>query len=434
MRSGPLGRASDSGSAISKVEANYMARPETLKCVLCGREYEPTAERYVCDSCGLDGTLDVIYDMKKVKKQISHSSLEMCRDMTMWRYRDIMPVLDERHRPSLLAGWTPLYESRNMAAEYGVAALYIKDDGRNPTGSLKDRASAVGTAKALDFSQPVVACASTGNAASSLAGFAAVTGLKSYIFVPEKAPAAKVTQLLVYGANVVLVKGDYADAFNLATAAIDKFGWYNRNCAINPYLVEGKKTCAMEIAEQTGWNVPDRVFISVGDGCCIGGLYKGFRDLFELGLIDKIPMITGVQAEGSRPIYDAMQSGAERVTFVKAETIADSISVGAPRNWAKALRAMRRSGGAAVSVTDKEILDAIPELAHKSGVFGEPAGVTAFAGFKKMAEQGLIGGGERVAVVVTGNGLKDIESAKKSVGAAMSCAPDIGEFSKLIKL
>ena len=411
-----------------------MARPETLKCVLCGREYEPTAGRYVCDSCGLDGTLDVIYDMKKAKRQISRSSLPMCRDMTMWRYRDVMPVLDERHRPPLLAGWTPLYESRNLAAEYGVAAIYIKDDGRNPTGSLKDRASAVGTAKALDFSQPVVACASTGNAASSLAGFAAVTGLKSYIFVPEKAPAAKVTQLLVYGANVVLVKGDYADAFSLATAAIDKFGWYNRNCAINPYLVEGKKTCAMEIAEQTGWNVPDRVFISVGDGCCIGGLYKGFSDLLELGLIDKMPKITGVQAEGSRPIYDAIQSGAERVTFVKAETIADSISVGAPRNWAKALRAMRRSGGTAVSVTDEEILAAIPELARKSGVFGEPAGVTAFAGFKKMAEQGQLGGGERVAVVVTGSGLKDIESAKKSVGAAVSCAPDIEEFTKLIKL
>ncbi|MDY0284225.1 MAG: threonine synthase, partial [Synergistaceae bacterium] len=315
-----------------------------------------------------------------------------------------------------------------------VNNLYIKDDGRNPTASLKDRASAVGVAKAMDFGQKVVACASTGNAASSLSGFAAVSGLESYIFVPEKAPAAKVTQLLVYGANVVLVKGDYADAFDLATAAIDKFGWYNRNCAINPYLVEGKKTCAMEIAEQLHWEVPDRVFISVGDGCCIGGLYKGFRDLLELGLIDRMPKITGVQAEGSCPIYKAIMENSERVNFGPADTIADSISVGAPRNWAKALRAIRKSGGTAVTVSDNEILSAIPELARSSGVFGEPAGVTGFAGFRKMALAGETGQDETIAVVVTGNGLKDIESAKRSVGQALSCAPDIEEFSRLIAL
>jgi threonine synthase len=235
-----------------------------------------------------------------------------------------------------------------------------------------------------------------------------------------------------YGANVVLVKGDYAKAFDLATAAIEKFGWYNRNCAINPFLVEGKKTCAMEIAEQLNWEVPDRVFISVGDGCCVGGLYKGFRDLLELGLIDKMPKITGVQAEGSSPIYKAITENSERVRFGPADTIADSISVGAPRNWAKALRAIRASEGTAVTVTDDEILSAIPELARSSGVFGEPAGVTGFAGFRKMALAGEIAPDETVTVVVTGNGLKDIESAKRSVGQALSCAPDIDEFSRLI--
>ena len=409
-----------------------MARPEILKCVLCGREYSPDPERYVCDSCGLDGTLDVLYDISNVKKKITKEAMSVNMDMSMWRYRDILPVLNDANMPDLAVGWTPLYENKRMASKYGVNKLYIKDDGRNPTASLKDRASAVGVAKAMDFGQKVVACASTGNAASSLSGFAAVSGLESYIFVPEKAPAAKVTQLLVYGANVVLVKGDYADAFDLATAAIEKFGWYNRNCAINPYLVEGKKTCAMEIAEQLHWEVPDRVFISVGDGCCIGGLYKGFRDLLELGLIDRIPMITGVQAEGSCPIYKAITENSERVNFGPADTIADSISVGAPRNWAKALRAIRKSGGTAVTVTDDEILSAIPELARSSGVFGEPAGVTGFAGFRKMALAGEIGQDETIAVVVTGNGLKDIESAKRSGGQALSCAPDIDEFSRLI--
>ncbi|MDL2298567.1 threonine synthase [Synergistaceae bacterium OttesenSCG-928-D05] len=403
-----------------------------LKCVLCGKEFEPQPERYVCDVCGLDGTLDVIYDMKEAGSAISCAALAENRDMSLWRYRAMLPVEKEAHIPALAVGWSPLYKSEKLADTYGVKELFIKDDGRNPTASLKDRASAVGVAKALDFGQHVVACASTGNAASSLSGFAAVAGLKSYIFVPEKAPAAKVTQLLVYGANVVLVKGDYADAFNLATAAIEKFGWYNRNCAINPYLVEGKKTCAMEIAEQLEWSVPDKVFISVGDGCCISGLYKGFSDLMQLGMIDRMPQIIGVQAEGAKPIYDAIQSGAERIAFGPADTIADSISVGAPRNWAKALRAMRKSDGTAVAVTDEDILSAIPELARASGVFGEPAGVTGFAGFKKMAAAGKIGKDERVAVVVTGNGLKDIESAKKSVGKALLCEPDIDAFAKMI--
>lgn len=411
-----------------------MARPEILKCVLCGMEYNPDPERYVCDSCGLDGTLDVLYDISNAKKKITKEAMSVNMDMSMWRYRDILPVLSDANMPDLAVGWTPLYENKKMASKYGVKKLYIKDDGRNPTASLKDRASGVGVAKALDFGQKVVACASTGNAASSLSGFAAVTGLGSYIFVPEKAPAAKVTQLLVYGANVVLVKGDYADAFDLATAAIDKFGWYNRNCAINPYLVEGKKTCAMEIAEQLNWDVPDRVFISVGDGCCIGGLYKGFRDLLDLGLTGRMPKITGVQAEGSCPIYKAIMTDSERVNFGPADTIADSISVGAPRNWAKALRAIRKSGGTAVTVLDNEILSAIPELARSSGVFGEPAGVTGFAGFRKMAMAGETGPDETIAVVVTGNGLKDIESAKSSVGQAFSCAPDLEEFSRLIAL
>ena len=411
-----------------------MARPEILKCVLCRREYSPDPERYVCDSCGLDGTLDVLYDVSNAKKKITKEAMSVNMDMSMWRYRDILPVLNDANMPDLAVGWTPLYENKRMASKYGVNKLYIKDDGRNPTASLKDRASAVGVAKAMDFGQKVVACASTGNAASSLSGFAAVSGLESYIFVPEKAPAAKVTQLLVYGANVVLVKGDYAKAFDLATAAIEKFGWYNRNCAINPYLVEGKKTCAMEIAEQLNWEVPDRVFISVGDGCCIGGLYKGFRDLLDLGLTGRMPKITGVQAEGSSPIYRAIIENSERVTFGPADTIADSISVGAPRNWAKALRAIRKSGGTAVTVSDSEILSAIPELARSSGVFGEPAGVTGFAGFRKMAMEGKTGPDETIAVVVTGNGLKDIESAKRSVGQAFSCAPDLEEFSRLIAL
>ena len=197
---------------------------------------------------------------------------------------------------------------------------------------------------------------------------------------------------------------------------------------------EDKKTCAMEIAEQLAWNVPDRVFISVGDGCCIGGLYKGFFDLKELGLIDRLPRITGVQADGSKPIYEAFKAGAEKVTFSKADTLADSISVGSPRNWAKALRAVRKTDGDMLTVSDQEILSAMPELARSSGVFGEPAGATAFAGFKKAAQMGIMSNNERVAVVVTGNGLKDIANAQKAVGKAISVAPDIAELARELRL
>ncbi|HRV98404.1 MAG TPA: threonine synthase, partial [Aminobacteriaceae bacterium] len=382
-----------------------MAQPVELKCVLCGASYAPGEVEYTCPVCGLDGTLDVLYDYESAARTMTKGALAG-RERSLWRYEEILPIVDKGSIPHLAVGWTPLYECPAVAEEYGVREFMVKDDGRNPTGSLKDRASAVGVARAIDINQRTIACASTGNAASSLSGFAAVGGLRSFIFVPEKAPVAKVTQLLVYGATVVLVKGDYADVFNLATAAINKYGWYNRNCAINPYLVEGKKTCALEIAEQTGWDLPDRVFISVGDGCCIGGLYKGFSDLLRMGLISRMPKIVGVQAQGAKPIYDAFKSKAERVAFGPADTVADSISVGAPRNWAKALRAVRESEGDMVAVSDEEILSAIPELARKTGVFGEPAGAAAFAGFRKMAKEGLLGRGERIAVVVTGNGLK----------------------------
>lgn len=410
-----------------------MAKPSILKCVLCGREFDPASLVYTCQDCGIDGTLDVLYDYSEARKRISRKILSEDRTTSLWRYREILPVPDQVSVPYLSAGWTPLYRTVSLAGKYGVKELFVKDDGRNPTGSLKDRASAVGVSKALEFGRDTVACASTGNAASSLSGFSAVTGLKSFIFVPQSAPAAKVTQLLVYGSEVILVKGSYEDAFNLATEAIQKWGWYNRNCAINPYLVEGKKTCAMEIAEQLGWDIPDHILVSVGDGCIISGIYKGFCDLVELGITDSIPAIIGVQAEGASPLFEALSRGLENVEFGPADTIADSISVGAPRNWAKALRAVRKSSGDMVTVSDGEILAAIPELARETGVFAEPAGAASFAGFKKAVELGKIASGSRVALVVTGNGLKDIPSAQRSAGKPLEVSADMEELSAILK-
>jgi threonine synthase len=242
-------------------------------------------------------------------------------------------------------------------------------------------------------------------------------GLKSFIFVPERAPAGKVTQLLVFGATVISVKGNYEDTFRLSAQAIEKYGWYNRNAAVNPYLSEGKKTVSLEIAEQLDFRAPDYVAVSVGDGCTIAGVWKGFKDLFALGLIEKLPRLVSVQASGCCPVNRAIETGSP-IEWMEENTIADSIAVGVPRNGDKALAAIRESKGITVNVTDDEILAAMRLLGKTAGIFGEPAGVTGTAGLKKAAEQGRIPANAVVVSVVTGNGLKDVASAEKAAGAS----------------
>ncbi|HQL37687.1 MAG TPA: threonine synthase, partial [Bacillota bacterium] len=278
----------------------------------------------------------------------------------------------------------------------------------------------------------VMCAASTGNAASSLSGFAAVAGIKTYIFVPETAPEAKVTQLLIYGSNVFLVKGTYDEAVELCFKAAEEFGWYNRSCAINPYLVEGKKIISYEICEQLGWKAPDIAVVAVGDGCTIGGVWKGFKECYELGLIDKFPKIVGVQAANSNPVTRAFNKNTYEFEYRVPETLADSISVGIPRNGIKALNALHESGGYMVDVSDEEILTAMKILAQKTGVFGEPAGVTSFAGIMKMKELGLLKGDEKVVSIVSGSGLKDIKSAMKAAGKANHVEPDLEDLKRIV--
>ena len=309
----------------------------------------------------------------------------------------------------------------------------MKDDGQNPTASLKDRASAMAVAKAKEAGAEIIACSSTGNAASSLAGNAAAAGLKTFIFVPARAPKGKVAQLMTFGANVISVQGNYEETFELSKKAIDKWGWYNRNAAINPYLSEGKKTVSLEIAEQLGWKMPDYLAISVGDGCTIAGVWKGLKDLYAIGFIDKLPRLISAQAEGCHPINRAI---AENKPWEPMEenTLADSIAVGVPRNADKALMAIRESNGIVVNVTDEEIMAAQKLLGTTCGVFGEPAGVTGTAGVKKLCEQGVLGANDTVVSVVTGNGLKDVANAIKFCGEPMSLPNDldllVAEFAK----
>mgnify|MGYP003278563524 CR=1 FL=1 len=391
------------------------------KCVKCGREYAAVPGLTTC-ACG--GILDIQYDYAAIRRDFSPRVLEGCRDWSMWRYRPFLPVEEDSPAPPLRVGWSPLYQADRLAAELGLKALYVKDDGLNPTASLKDRASALAVVKAMEAGSRTVACSSTGNAASSLAGNAAAAGLRSYIFVPARAPKGKVAQLRIFGATVVSVEGSYEDTFELSKAAIEKWGWYNRNAAINPYLSEGKKTVSLEIMEQLGWHVPDYIALSVGDGCTIAGVWKGLKDLASAGFIDKLPRLISVQAEGCCPINRAVQTGMPWAPM-EEDTLADSIAVGVPRNPDKAIGAIRESHGVAVNVSDGEILSAMGLLGRTQGVFGEPAGAAGTAGVKKALELGLIPPDSTVVSIVTGNGLKDVQNGIKAAGEPLSVPPSM---------
>ncbi|CAN5301100.1 MAG: threonine synthase [Acidimicrobiia bacterium] len=410
-----------------------------LRCVLCAAAYQPAVDRYVCDRCGPPGTLDVEYDWDRVTDGWGRHVLAADPDPTMWRWRRMLPVAAGAALPPLAIGGTPLYEAPRLAERAGVARVVVKDEGRQPTASLKDRASAMAAVIGAGFGAEVITTASTGNAAAALAGVTASMDLRSVIFVPETAPEAKVAQLLAYGATVVLVRGNYAAAFDLSERAVEHYGWYDRNTGINPYTTEGKKTAALELAEQLSWSMPDAVFTAVGDGSIIGGLHKGLVELDRLGWIDRIPRLFGAQAAGSDYLVQAFESGEDVATkqAIAADTVADSISADLPRDRVKAMRAVRTTGGAFVRVDDDAILAAIPVLARGCGVFAEPAAAAAWAGVKRAVADGLLGAGATVAVLSTGSGLKDIASVRRAVAAAGShpivIEPDLGALEQALE-
>ena len=391
------------------------------KCVKCGKEYPATPDVTTCE-CG--GILDIVYDYDYIKSRLTKEKLAARKDMTMWRYRELLPIEEETENTPLRVGNTPLYEEPRLAEMLGLGRLYVKDDGLNPTSSLKDRASAMAVAKAKEAGKDIIACSSTGNAASSLAGNAAAAGMKTYIFVPSRAPKGKVAQLLTFGATVVSVQGNYEETFELSSKAIDRWGWYNRNAAVNPYLSEGKKTVSLEICEQLQWKAPDYIAVAVGDGCTIGGVWKGLKDLYAIGFIDKLPRLISCQAEGCCPLNRAIEEKAPWQPM-EENTLADSIAVGVPRNPDKALQAIEESNGLVVNVSDAEIMAAQKLLGSVCGLFGEPAGVTGTAGVKKLCEMGVLGKDDTVVTMISGNGLKDVENAIKAAGSPIACPNDM---------
>jgi threonine synthase len=388
-----------------------------LQCVLCGARYDPAEVTYTCPTCGPLAVLEVQYDYERIAQRISFATLAQDRDPTFWRYRALLPIsYSHKDTPALAIGGTPLYAVKRLREYLGMEDLWLKDDSRNPSASLKDRASIIAVLRAEGRT---VACASTGNAASSLAVQAAAVGLPCYIFVPHNAPRAKIVQLLMCGATVFAVQGSYDDAFDLCIEACNTFGWYNRNTGYNPYLVEGKKTVGLEIAEQLEWQVPDSVLVPTGDGCIISGVYRGFEDFYRLGIIDRIPRMIAVQAEGSPALVRALE-GDGVVRPYPAQTIADGISVGLPRNGTMAVKVIRESGGFGVTVSDEEILTAEKELAMLTGVFAEPSGAAGYAGLLRLLNEGKIARDERIVLLVTGSGLKSIDAV---VGTAGSVVP-----------
>lgn len=441
-----------------------MSSPQTdtlltgLRCLRCGRTFMAGSIDYVCPcrpNHGSDlGHLDAVYDYDAIDAMRNrrpdpadsdNSSLFPSQyrltGRTIERWWPLLPVRPAS-LPPLPVGDTPLLRASRLGESLHVPKLYVKDDGRNPSGSFKDRASAVAVARAHEAGREMVATASTGNAAAALAAMSAAAAHSAVIFVPRSAPQAKIAQLLVYGSRVLAVDGTYDDAFDLCVRACDEFGWYNRNTGYNPFMTEGKKTVSFEIATQLAEAnardglkrseghsrplvAPDCVFVSVGDGSIIGGVYKGFWEMHTLGWVDRIPRIFGIQSAASAAIHDAWRDDLEVPQPVAAATAADSISVNAPRDATKALRAVRASGGAFLLVEDEAILKAILPLARLGGVFAEPAGATALAGLQLAQRKGLLEPDETVVVISTGSGLKDVPAAMRVAGEPSIIPPTL---------
>jgi len=388
-----------------------------FRCSECGLEFDERPGLYLCTTCSESqvpggvtrGVLEiVIEDLPTAWPETRPGSPEF---LTAF-----LPNNDHRCIPPLPVGDTPLLAAPQLRLEFGMNRLWLKDDTRNPSGSTKDRASQLVVAKALEYGADTVAAASTGNAATALAAVAASAGLRAVVFVPADAPPAKLIQMLSYGAEILPVAGSYDDAFELSLTACDRFGWTNRNTAFNPFTIEGKKTAALEIAAAMAPETPDAVIVTAGDGVITAGLAKGFADLEAAGLIARRPRLIVVQPEGTAAIAAALRNGSEAIVPVPgAASVADSLTVESPRNALLCLREVRASAGAGVIVNDDAVLASIPRLASLSGVFAEPAAAAALAGLDTALDEGLVNRDERVVLMITGSGMKDIAAAARAL-------------------
>ena len=403
-----------------------------LRCRECARPY-PAVALHVCDYCF--GPLEVVYDYEALRAGVSRQTIAE-GPQTIWRYAPLLPVVDASPI-DLGTGCTPLVRADRLAAELGLGELWIKNDTANPTGSFKDRVVSVALTKARQLGFKVAACASTGNLANSVAAHAARAGMVSVVFIPHDLEVAKVVTTAVYGGHLVAVEGTYDDVNRLcAELASEHPAWAFVNVNIRTYYAEGSKTLAFEVAEQLGWQAPDHVVVPVASGSQLVKVAKGFKELYDVGLLDDEPhvRVSGAQAAGCSPVATAFAEKTDAIRPVKPHTIAKSLAIGNPADGYYALKTVRDSGGAFAAVTDEEIIDGIRLLARTEGIFAETAGGVTIATLAKLANEGIVRSDERVVAYVTGHGLKTVEALASTVGPTATIAPTMEAFAAAVAL
>lgn len=409
-----------------------------FECTNCGKKYASNEAMYLCPECEKEntntqpprGVLKTIYDYDLIKSKIKKDGLFSYLEKD--DFLDLLPINSKTNLPILRVGKTPLYKIDALNGEKIKFELFLKDDSQNPTFSFKDRASYIVSGYAKENRINTIVAASTGNAGSSLAGICASQKQKAIIFVPASAPKAKLTQIVMYGAQIIPVAGTYDDAFDLSIEATKKFGWYNRNTAFNPFTIEGKKTVSFEMFSQLNKNIPDKIFVPVGDGVIISGVYKGFEDLLNLGIINKMPIIVAVQSQGSSNIINNIEN--DNFVSKPSNTVADSIAVDIPRNFYMAKDYIKKYKGEFIAVSDEEIMKASLNLSKNTGIFSEPAAAAAFAGILKYSENNKIKANSKNIVLLTGSGLKDLNSVQSLINFPNPIKPDLSEVEKILSL
>jgi len=400
----------------------------SLRCFSCGEEFSRGERIYRCSRC--EGLLEVVMDVDKI--EVTKEEVEK-RELGVWKYREFMPVGKDAKIITLKEGGTPLYRAPEIGKELGIKELYIKNEGANPTGSFKDRGMTVGITKALEFGVEIVGCASTGNTSASLSAYAAKAKIKCLVLLPSgKIALGKLAQAILYGAEVMGVKGNFDAAFRLIKEASEKLDIYLLN-SINPWRLEGQKSIGFEIVDGLGWEVPDRIIVPVGNCGNSSAIWKGMKEFHEHGFIDSLPKLTGIQAEGSAPVVEAFRKGKETIVPIKnPETIATAIRIGNPVSAAKTLRGVKESGGYLEAVSDNEIIAAQKLIARKEGIGVEPASASTIAGLRKLLDKGVIDPSERIVCITTGHALKDPEVIFKKYKEPVEIEPDIESLKKAI--
>jgi len=404
-----------------------------IQCIACGEKYSEDEIVYFCRRCG--DLLEIQYDYEALRRKIQESDWRSL-PLSVWRYRDLMPIRDSSRVVSLSEGGTGLHQCKRLGNIFGVKRLFVKNEGENPTGSFKDRGMTVGVTKALELGMRMVICASTGNTSASLAAYAAKAGLQCIVLIPSgKIAYGKLTQAMIHGAKVVQIRGNFDQALQIVLELSEKRRQVYLLNSVNPFRIEGQKSLAYELCDQLENGVPDKVVVPVGNAGNISAIWKGFSDFYNLDLIGSLPQMIGIQAEGAAPIVQAVKSGKDNIIPVaKPETVATAIRIGAPLSWKKAIRAIHESEGTAETVTDQEILQAQKMLARHEGLFVEPASASSIAGLRKLVELGRVDKDETIICVATGHGLKDPDIVMQTYRKPIEIEARIGAISEYLGL